>query len=398
MKEMISMTTTLRWVIVAVVAGHGLIHLLGVVKGFGLRDVSQLTKPIGVGGAALWLAAAALVLAAAVLLAVGAPAWWWALALAAAAVSQIAIATSWNDARAGTIVNLVLVLAAAYGFVAEGPRSFHAQYQERAAQALADVDPSPEVLSESDLAGLPTPLAAYIRRSGAVGKPRVVSFHADFHGRIRSGASAAWMPFTGQQINTYGARPQRIFLMDATKSGLPVTVLHVFRDTTATMRVKLLSAFTMVDASGPEMDRGETVTVFNDLVVMAPGAIVDARATWTPIDPLHVRGEFTDGGQTISAVLTFDAEHDLVDFVSDDRAAASADGETFTPRRWSTPLAGYRDIDGRRVLTSGEGLWHPAGTEKAFTYLEFRLDDIAYNAGIAEPTATRLPVPGQAVS
>ena len=34
------------------------------------------------------------------------------------------------------------------------------------------------------------------------------------------------MPFTGKQVNTYGPRPQRVFIMDATRSGLPVTVLH----------------------------------------------------------------------------------------------------------------------------------------------------------------------------
>ena len=381
------MTTALRWLVVAVLAGHGLIHLLGVAKGFGWADVSQLTKPIGVVGGVLWLLAAALVLTAAVLLAVGTPTWWWSLALGAAAISQIAIATSWTDARAGTMVNLVLVLAAGLGFAAQGPFSFNAQYHDHVAQALAEVDPSPVVLDEADLAHLPAPLAAYVRRSGAVGHPRVVSFHADFHGRIRSGPDQAWMPFTGQQVNAYGTRPQRIFLMDATRSGLPVTVLHVFAATTATMRVKLLSLFTMVDASGPEMDRGETVTVFNDLVVMAPGAIADAPVTWTALDSRHVRGEFTDGDQTVAAVLTFDAEHDLVDFVSDDRTRASADGKTFTPQRWSTPLTGHHERDGRRVFTLGEGVWHAEGRGESFTYLEFQLDAISYNLGAAEPEA-----------
>ncbi|GAB2756422.1 hypothetical protein GCM10027020_05670 [Nocardioides salsibiostraticola] len=381
------MTTTLRWLLVVVFAGHGLIHLLGVAKGFGWADVSQLTKPISVVTGVLWLLAAVLVLTAAALLAVGTPTWWWALALGAAAISQIAIITSWQDARAGTIVNVVLVLAAGYGFATEGPTSFHAEYREGATHALAGVDPSPAVLDEADLVDLPEPLAAYIRRSGAVGQPRVVSFHADFHGRIRSGPDAAWMPFTGQQVNTYGAQPQRIFMMDATRSGLPVTVLHVFADTTATMRVKLLSLFTLVDASGPEMDRAETVTVLNDLVVMAPGAIVDATARWTDIDERHVRGEFTDGDQTISAILTFDAQHDLVDFVSDDRTAASSDSKTFEQRRWSTPLAGHRDVGGRRILTSGEGVWHPAQPGESFTYLEFDLDDIDYNADAGEATA-----------
>lgn len=387
------MTTTLRGVLVAVIAGHGLIHLLGVAKGNGWAEVSQLTEPIGVRGALLWLVAAGLVLTTAALLAVGPPTWWWAMALAAGVMSQIAIVTSWNDARAGTLVNIVLILVAAYGFGAEGPPSFHAEYRERVTRALTDVDPFPTVLAESDLAHLPKPLAAYVRGSGAVGKPRVVSYRADFHGRIRSGPDASWMPFTGQQVNTYGPRPQRIFLMDATKAGLPVTVLHEFADTTATMRVKLLSVFTMVDAAGPEMDRSETVTVFNDLVVMAPGAITDAPVTWNTLDPQHVRGEFTDGDQTVSAVLTFNAEHDLVDFVSDDRSAASADGKTFTHRRWSTPIAGHRDTDGRRILTAGEGVWHAGAPDGPYTYLEFDLDAVTYNAGDEPATTTPLSQP-----
>ena len=72
------------------------------------------------------------------------------------------------------------------------------------------------------------------------------------------------------------------------------------------MRVKVLSLVTVVDASGPEMDRGETVTVFNDLVVLAPGAIADAPVQWTAVDAQHVRGVFTNGDQTVSAELTFD--------------------------------------------------------------------------------------------
>ena len=394
-KRDVSTTTTLRWLFVAVLGGHGLLHLLGVAKGFGWADVSQLTGPIGVAPGALWLLAAMLVVAAAAFLALGAPTWWWALALGAAALSQTAIATSWSDARAGTMVNLVLVVAAGYGFAAEGPTSFHAKYRERATRALADVHPSASMLTEADLVDLPTPLAAYIRRSGALGRPRVVSFRADFHGLIRSGPDAAWMPFTGQQVNTYGPRPQRIFLMDATRSGLPVTVLHVFADTTATMRVKLLSLFTVVDASGPEMDRGETVTVFNDLVVMAPGAIVDAPVRWTALDALHVRGEFTDGDQTISAVLTFNAEHDLVDFASDDRTRASADGKTFTTQRWSTALTGHHDSDGHRVFTLGKGVWTVGQPGGPFTYLEFKLDAISYNVGAAETTT---PTPQSALA
>jgi len=82
------------------------------------------------------------------------------------------------------------------------------------------------------------------------------------------------------------------FIIDATRSGLPVTVLHLYDGATATMRAKVLSVATVVDAAGPEMDRGETVTVFNDLMVLAPGAVVDPSCNGRPSTPT------TSGGST----------------------------------------------------------------------------------------------------
>ncbi len=83
----------------------------------------------------------------------------------------------------------------------------------------------------------------------------------------------------------------------------------------------------------------------------------------------------------------FDDEYDLVDFVSDDRLAASADGTTFTRRRWSTPVSGYAETGGRRVATVGRGRWH--ADDGAYTCLEFVLDSITYNvAGVPDLPST----------
>ncbi|MCW2868626.1 MAG: hypothetical protein JWR20_2814 [Marmoricola sp.] len=379
------MIHVLKWVLVTVLTGHGLLHLLGAVKGLGWAPVALLAQPIDAGAGAVWLVAALLILLAALMFARGTPPWWWAVALLGAGVSQIAIATSWGDAKFGTIANVVLVLLAGYGFAALGPTSFRTQWRGAAAEALADAEGSTSVVSEHDLAGLPGPLAAYVRRSGAVGRPRTTSLQARFHGRMRSAPGQAWMPFTGIQVNTFGPRPRRVFLMDASRAGLPVTVLHSFKNGTATMRAKLLSVLTVVDASGAEMDRGETVTVFNDLVVLAPAAIVDAPVQWAAVDAHHVRGTFVNGGQTVSAVLTFDADHDLVDFVSEDRLRASPDGTSFTRQEWSTPLSGHRYLDGRRILLAGRGQWHAPAPEGSFTYVELCMDQIAYNVGRTPP-------------
>jgi hypothetical protein len=158
------------------------------------------------------------------------------------------------------------------------------------------------------------------------------------------------------------------------------------------MRAKVLSLFTVVDASGPEMDRGETVTVFNDLVVLAPGAILDAPVRWTAVDARHVRGAFTNGDQRVSAELVFDADGDLVDFVSQDRLRASPDGRSFDRQDWSTPLARHRDIGGRRVPGVGEGRWHAPQPEGSFTYVDMQFDDVAFNVRTATDHGESSPV------
>ena len=356
---------------------HGLLHLLGAVKGLGWANVSQLNEPIHAAMGIGWLVGAVLVVGAGVLLAVPSP-WWWVLGGAAAVVSQALIITSWGDAKAGTAVNVLLLVAAVHEYAARGPRSFRAGYRREVAAALAEPTARP-LVTEADLVPLPALVAQYVRRCGAVGQPRVANLRAGIHGRIRGGAAKPWMVFTGEQVNTYGASPTRLFFIDATMFGLPVDVLHMFTDDSATMRVKLGSLVTMVDASGPELDRAETVTLFNDLCVLAPGALVGAPITWGNAEGLRVRGAFTKGDHTVTAELVFDGNGDLVDFISDDRSSSSADGKQFTPRRWSTPVGRYRAVGGRRVATFGEPRWHSPPPEGEFAYLEFHVDDIDYN-------------------
>ncbi|RYV49564.1 DUF6544 family protein [Pengzhenrongella frigida] len=373
------MRTVMRRFVVVVVVGHGLIHLLGAAKGLGWAEVDALPEPISPTMGLAWLTAAAAIVATGVLLAARNRRWWVVGSLAVV-VSQAVIVTSWDDARTGTAANLLLLAALGYTFASHGPASYRAEYQRRTAVALGE--PHPEtgagaVVTEADLAHLPDLVAEYVRRSGALGQPRVVSVHARIHGRIRSGPKARWMTYTGEQVNTFGPAPSRLFWMDATMFGLPVDVLHVLVGPTATMRVKVCSVVPMVNAAGPDMDRAETVTLFNDLCILAPAALVDAPITWQPLDDHHVRGVFTNGTQTVTADLTFD-DGDLVDFVSDDRMSTTLDGAT-TPQRWSTPVRDYARLGTRRLATYGEGCWHTTSPEGEFAYLEYHLDAITYN-------------------
>ena len=62
----------MRWIPIALVGVHGLIHLMGFAKGFGFADLPQLTQPISRGWGLAWLIAALLVTTTTAMLVVGA--------------------------------------------------------------------------------------------------------------------------------------------------------------------------------------------------------------------------------------------------------------------------------------------------------------------------------------
>jgi hypothetical protein len=378
-----------RTVAGAVIVVHGLIHMLGVVKGFGWADVSGLSEPIGEAMAVAWLAAALVVTTVGALLIARFQRWWLA-GVPAIVLSQAVIVTSWSDAKMGTAANAVLAVATLHGYLAEGSPGLRARYRRDrtrlAAGLIPAVNGNGDVLRLEDLADLPEPVAAYIVASGAIGSPHVCGFRAVAHGRIRGGPDDDWMPWVGEQLDTLTPAPGRIFTMDATMHGLPADVLHIYDRSGATMQAKAVSVFTVANASGPEMDHAETVTLFNDLCVLAPASLVDAPIEWTVIDDHHVSATYTNGAHRVTAELTFNDDHELVDFASDDRSRMAGDG-LMVRERWSTPLTDYRTFGSRRVASFGRARWRPTDAEP-FDYLEFHVDTISY---LTRPTQRTTP-------
>lgn len=369
----------MKWLFAGLLLVHGLIHLMGFAKAFGYAELPQLTAAISRPMGLAWLLAAGLFVVSAAAVVVS-PRGWWMVVGAAVAVSQVVIAASWSDAKFGTLVNVMALAGVAWGFASQGPMSFRAQFENEAAERLASAA-APGPVTEADVASLPSPLRRYLNLNGAVGRPRVRNFHATFSGRIRSGPEAPWMSFVGEQYNFFDP-PARLFIMDARMSGLPVDVFHRFVGSEATMRVRVASIYPMVDASGPGLTRAETVTLFNDMCVFAPGALVHANVLWRELDDSRVEGTFTHAGTSVRAFLIFGPTGELIDFVSDDRGAVSADGASITTMRWSTPLGDYRAFGPYRISARGTGRWHPAGAA-AYDYIELETRDFRVN--VPEP-------------
>jgi hypothetical protein len=363
---------TVVFAIVLVV--HGLIHVLGFAKAFGLADLPQLTQPVSPLLGGLWLLSALLFLASGVALVVW-PRGWWAIGACAIIISMVVIVPSWTDAKFGALGNVIAAVGVVFGFLAQGPVSLRAAYDRDVDRGLTSLASAVEV-TEADIAHLPAPVQRYVRTTGVVGQPRVHNFHVRLHGRIRGSRDARWIPLTAEQYN-FVDKPARLFYLNGSMFMIPVQGFHRYVGPSATMTVKAAALIPVVDVSGNEMNQGETVTMLNDMCVMAPATLISPAIEWEPIDARTARASFTNAGHTIRAELVFNEAGELTNFRSDDRYQTSPDGKSVTKVRWSTPLATYRSFGRARLASRGEGRWHEPDGE--YAYIELTIDEVQYN-------------------
>jgi hypothetical protein len=101
-----------------------------------------------------------------------------------------------------------------------------------------------------------------------------------------------------------------------------------------------------------------------------PDAYLNNYIKWEPVDANSAKATMTVNGTTASAILKFDGDGKLVDFIAERYM------ET-TKETWSTPVAGYKDFNGMMLPSGGKAVWKLKSGD--FCYIELELVDIEYN-------------------
>ena len=230
-------------------------------------------------------------------------------------------------------------------------------------------------LTAADVRALPPQVQRYLRFADAIDAPRVWNYRLRFGGEFQMRFGGPWTRITAEQ-QSFADPPARLFLMKASRMGIPFVAYHRYVGAQATFQVRLASLIKVVDARGPQMTQGETVTLLNDMCLLAPATLIDPRLSWEELDERSVRVRFTNAGHTISAVLLFAPAGELVDFASDDRYATT-DGKTYKRMRWSTPVRAWGSVDGLMLPVRAEAAWGDEGAEAA--YARFDILEAEYN-------------------
>jgi hypothetical protein len=233
---------------------------------------------------------------------------------------------------------------------------------------------SSDFITEKDLEHLPKIVSKYLHYVGVVGNRKVYNMRVVLEGRIRSNPENSWMKLISKQYNFFDI-PTRIFYIKASKVGIPAIGLHLYKNGKATFMVKLLGLIKVVDAKGEKLDQAETVTVFNDMCLLAPATLISKKIQREVVDSISVNAKFTNDNITISAQLVFNEKGELINFISNDRY--ETDGKKYNNYPWLTPVKEYKEFNGFRLCSEVSTDYQR--TDTTFSYGEFRVKEIEYN-------------------
>lgn len=151
---------------------HGLIHVMGFLKAYEWIEISQLKQDISRPVGLFWLITAFLFFTAVLFLVVN-NSWWWLPGLIAIVISQTLIIISWQDAKFGTIANVLLFIAAILAF---GVWQFtYATNKEIASIAAANERAPIKEITPQRLKTLPAPVEQWLSTIGMAGKNEIHS-------------------------------------------------------------------------------------------------------------------------------------------------------------------------------------------------------------------------------
>lgn len=358
----------MKIIIAALLLIHGLIHCMGFAKAFQYGDMKQLSIPIAKTTGIIWLLTAFLFVASFVLFLLKKD-YWNIVAIAAIVLSQVVIIMSWKDAKFGTMANILLLLTAIFSW---GNNHFENAFRKDVIYHIARTQTIPvELVTENDLQHLPLPVQRYLRYTGVVNKPKVNNMKIEFEGQMRD-KGKDYFPFTSTQFNCFD-EPTRLFYMKAKMMGVMVPGYHRYANAIATMDIRFFGLFPIVKKEGEVMNTTETVTLFNDMCLMAPATLIDKRIQWQTIDSNTVKAIFTNHNISITAVLYFNTKGQLINFISNDRTNIT-DMKQYP---FSTPIHSYAEINGFHLMHTGDAVWQmPDGD---FIYGRIVLKRIEYN-------------------
>lgn len=361
----------LRYFFAFVVLVHGLIHIMGFTKAFNLADIEQLTQDISRPAGLFWLAAGLLFILTVVLYLIQVDS-WWIISLPAILISQSLIIMSWQDAKFGTIVNIIVL---GVTVIALGQWSFKQVTMNTVREMLPDEIGQPNMITAETIQDLPPVVQRWLKQSNVVGNEQSVTVHLTQQGEMRTKPGGSWIPFTAEQWFT-PVEPGFVWLANVRAApGVHLSGRDVFMNGDGHMLIKLLSLVPVVNSVGDEINQGTLLRYLGEVNWFPSGALSE-YIQWEQLDSTSVKATMTYKGVTDTGIFRFTEDGDLASYQAK-RFYERKEGPTLEDWLIEMDPESFKEFQGVRIGTKSTVTWRLE--EGDYTWLKLEITDIEYN-------------------
>lgn len=355
-----------RIVFVIFVLIHGAIHLLGFLKAFNFAKINQLSGSISKQNGFIWLIAGLLFGVSMVFFLLKNERWWL-IGSIAIVISQLIIILFWQDAKYGTIANIIILIICLAGF---GAWNFDKMVKSELNSFLPSISIDSSVICNDSISHLPDIIQLWLKRSNVVGKPKPTSVHLLQSGRMKIKPEGAWMKVKAEQWFTT-KEPGFIWNADVGSGAfIQFSGRDKLVDSKGSMLIKLFSLVPIVDQGGPEIDQGVMVRYLSE-IVWFPAAALSNYITWDELSPLKAKATLECNNLSVSGIFTFNDKGQPLSF-----EAKRFFGTTGTLETWFIEIDENSEyiFNGQAIPTKANVTWKLK--ELDFTWYEVEIEEL----------------------
>ncbi|WP_417371570.1 DUF6920 family protein [Gelidibacter japonicus] len=362
---------TMRIALIIGIGIHGLIHLLGFFKAFGLSEISPISQPISKTHGLIWLLTSLLFVSTSILILIR-DEYWWLSGFLALIISQILIIIYWFDAKFGTLANVIISVAIIIGYSRVNFRNTINSERKTLFENLNRQPP--KIIDEEVLIGLPIIIQKWLANSGILGKQTISNVYL---------AQELKLKMKPEQSDWYSGRAEQYFTIEPPAFNWSVQMeispaLNVagrdrFEDGKGEMIIKLLSLIPVAKAKNDQKVNQATLQRYMAEIVWFPSAALSQYITWEPIDDFSARATMEYKGTKGSGDFHFDSDGNFKKFV----AMRYKDANAIKPVEWSVIATKTEEQNGIKIPVECEASWELENGK--WTWLTLKITDLRYN-------------------
>lgn len=219
---------------------------------------------------------------------------WWLVGAVSLTISQSLIILYWEDAKYGTLVNVVILIATVLSYHKE--KFNHLVKNEIKDLMNTQTIEDQATITLESLTHLPPVVQKWLVRSNIIGKEKIRTIHLKQRGLLRSKPEGKWMPMEAEQHIV--ADPPGFIWKAKIDAGYFMTIngRDKLEHGKGHMLIKAANTITVADSAGKEIDQGAMMRYLAE-IMWFPTASLNKNIRWQYVNDTSARAVLLETSQ-----------------------------------------------------------------------------------------------------